>query len=64
MRGIMQQVGYEGTLQEFFAYVNNDDSQFYADSDQGRAEYVAEAIRIVEAMRAKLDQLFINKPYA
>ena len=64
MRGIMQQVGFEGTLQEFFAYVNNDDSQFYADSDQGRAEYVAEATRIVDAMRAELDQLFITKPKA
>ena len=64
MRNIMQQVGFEGTLQEFFAYVNNDDSQFYADSDQGRAEYVAEATRIVDAMRAELDQLFITKPKA
>ena len=64
MRNIMQQVGFEGTLQEFFVYVNNDDSQFYADSDQGRAEYVAEATRIVDAMRAELDQLFITKPKA
>lgn len=64
MRNIMQQVGFEGALQEFFVYVNNDDSQFYADSDQGRAEYVAEATRIVDAMRAELDQLFITKPKA
>ena len=64
MRNIMQQVGFEGTLQEFFVYVNNDNSQFYADSDQGRAEYVAEATRIVDAMRAELDQLFITKPKA
>lgn len=64
MRNIMQQVGFEGALQEFFVYVNNDDSQFYADSEQGRAEYVAEATRIVDAMRAELDQLFITKPKA
>ena len=64
MRNIMQQVGFEGALQEFFVYVNNDESQFYADSDQGRAEYVAEATRIVDAMRAELDQLFITKPKA
>ena len=64
MRNIMQQVGFEGALQEFFVHVNNDDSQFYADSDQGRAEYVAEATRIVDAMRAELDQLFITKPKA
>ena len=64
MRNIMQQVGFEGALQEFFVHVNNDDSQFYSDSDQGRAEYVAEATRIVDAMRAKLDQLFITKPKA
>ena len=64
MRNIMQQVGFEGALQEFFVHVNNDDSQFYSDSDQGRAEYVAEATRIVDAMRAELDQLFITKPKA
>ena len=64
MRNIMQQVGFERALQEFFVYVNNDDSQFYADSEQGRAEYVAEATRIVDAMRAELDQLFITKPKA
>jgi len=64
MRNIMQQVGFEGTLQEFFVYVNNDDSHFYPETEQGKADYVAEATRIVDEMRAKLDQLFITQPKA
>ena len=64
MRSIMKQVGFSGTLQEFFERVNNDNSQFYEDSEHGRAAYVAEAVRIVDEMRDELDQLFITKPKA
>ena len=64
MRAIMKQVGFSGTLQEFFVHVNEDKQHFYGDSDQGRADYVAEATRIVDEMRETLDELFITKPKA
>ncbi|MFQ6678532.1 MAG: DUF885 family protein [Fidelibacterota bacterium] len=64
MRAIMMQVGFKGTLQEFFKYINDDKSHFYEDTDEGRAEYVSEAIRIVDHMRSKLDLLFLTKPKA
>ncbi len=64
MRAIMKQVGFNGTLQEFFVHVNEDDQHFYEDSDQGRADYVTEAVRIVDEMRGVLDELFITKPKA
>ncbi|MCH7612913.1 MAG: DUF885 domain-containing protein [Candidatus Marinimicrobia bacterium] len=64
MRTIMKKVGFEGTLQQFFKHINDDDSHFYEDSDQGRADYVADATRIVDDMRVELDQLFITKPKA
>jgi len=64
MRVIMKKVGFEGNLQQFFKHINDDERHFYEDSDQGRADYVKEATRIVDDMRTKLDQLFITKPKA
>lgn len=64
MRTIMKKVGFDGTLQQFFKHINDDDSHFYENSDQGRADYVAEATRIVDNMRAELHQFFNTKPKA
>ncbi len=64
MRAIMGHVGFKGTLQEFFVFVNEDEQHFYEDSEQGKADYVEEATRIVDNMRDALDQLFITKPKA
>lgn len=64
MRAIMKQVGFMGTLKEFFVHVNEDEQHFYEDSDQGRGNYVADATRIVDEMRKVLDEMFITKPKA
>ena len=34
MRGVMDEVGFEGTLEEFFEYMNTDDQFFYDEPDQ------------------------------
>ncbi len=64
MRGIMKQVGFEGTLQEFFAKVQNDPAQYYEDSDAGRDAYLKDADSIIGTMKTKLDDVFIVKPKA
>ncbi len=51
MRAIMAQVGFEGTLQEFFEFTRTDDQFFYTSRD----EYVADA-------RAAIDQLATRMP--
>ncbi|MFT5675567.1 MAG: hypothetical protein ACI808_001498 [Paraglaciecola sp.] len=43
MRGIMKQVGFKGSLQEFFSFVRTDPNNFYADSDAGREAFLADA---------------------
>lgn len=43
MRSIMDEVGFTGTLQEFFAFVRTDPNNFYADSDAGREQFLADA---------------------
>lgn len=64
MRGIMAQVGFEGTLLEFFDFMR-EDSQFYLpDTEEGRAAYLAQATQIIDTMRERLPELFLRMPKA
>ena len=54
MRGIMQQVGFEGSLQDFFEFTRTDD-RFYYDT---RDEYLADAQAVIDAMERKLPEYF------
>jgi uncharacterized protein (DUF885 family) len=62
MRGVMRQVGFEGDLQAFFGFMRSDPRFYYADSDEGRAAWLADANRYIAGMRGKLPQLFITLP--
>lgn len=64
MEAIKTKVGFEGTLQEFFVFVKQNEDLYYPNTDEGRAAYLAENIKIKENMEAKLDELFITKPKA
>jgi len=60
MRAIMDQVGFEGTLQEFFEFTRTDD-RFYYDT---REAYLADANAKIDAMEAKLPEFFATLPKA
>ncbi|ASG64817.1 DUF885 domain-containing protein [Idiomarina piscisalsi] len=64
MRDIMEKVGFEGTLQEFFVHMRNSDEFVYPNTEEGRQKYLNEAKAIIDDMRGRLDELFINKPKA
>lgn len=64
MRAIMAQVGFEGTLQEFFVKLRTDEQFFYPDTAEARERYVAEATAYIDEMRGRLDELFIRQPKA
>ena len=64
MREIMERVGFEGTLQDFFAYTRTGDQFFYPNTDEGKAEYLAQAVKYVEDMRAKVPEYFDLMPKA
>lgn len=64
MRAIMQKVGFEGTLQDFFTHLKTDPKFVYEDSDAGRQAYLDEATRIIDVMKARLDDVFLKKPVA
>ena len=54
MRAIMEQVGFEGSLQDFFQYTRTDDRFFY----DNREDYLADAAAKIEAMEEKLPEYF------
>lgn len=58
MRGIMEQVGFEGSLQDFFRHTRNGDQFFY----ETREAYLADAETKLEAMEAKLPDYFGTLP--
>lgn len=54
MRAIMDQVGFEGTLQDFFQYTRTDDRFFYT----SREEYIADAEAAIEKLAGEMPKWF------
>ncbi|KUJ81613.1 DUF885 domain-containing protein [Microbulbifer flavimaris] len=64
MRGIMKQVGFEGSLQEFFEFMRTDEQFYYPNTEEGKERYLKEATALIDNMKERLDELFITKPKA
>ena len=64
MRAIQESVGFEGSLQDFFEHLRTDERYYYANDDAGRARYLSEAAAIVDAMKARLPEVFGTLPKA
>lgn len=64
MRVIMEKVGFEGTLAEFFIFMRNDKQFYYGDDEAARTRYLSEATQLIDTMKSRLDDLFITKPKA
>ncbi|MDH4258850.1 MAG: DUF885 domain-containing protein [Gammaproteobacteria bacterium] len=64
MRRVMREVGFAGDLQAFFNFMRTDDRFYYPDTPEGQAAWLADATRTIEAMRARLPELFVTLPKA
>lgn len=64
MRDIMRKVGFEGTLQDFFAFTRDDDQFYYPNTEEGKADYLQLARDINDAMVAKVPEFFDLMPKA
>lgn len=64
MHKIMDKVGFEGSLQDFYKFLRTDPRFTYSNDDAGRAKYMAEATAIIDTMKSRLDDLFFTKPKA
>ena len=64
MNAIMKRVGFEGSLQEFFDYVRDDERFYYPNTDAGREGYIEETRRQLGKMEALLPHYFGRLPEA
>jgi len=64
MQDIMNTVGFEGDLQEFFAFMRNDPQFYYPDTAAGKQAYLDKATAVIDNMKSRLDELFITEPKA
>jgi uncharacterized protein (DUF885 family) len=64
MQGIRLQVGFQGSLQEFFNFLREDDQFYFPNTDEGRAQYLALATEILDEMYTRLPDFFGILPRA
>jgi uncharacterized protein (DUF885 family) len=64
MEKIMEEVGFEGTLQDFFEFMRTDEQFYYPNTKEGKEKYLEEATAIIDSMKNRLDDLFLTKPAA
>ena len=64
MEKIMDTVGFEGSLQDFFEFMRNDEQFYYENTEDGKEAYLSEAKSIIDKMRGKLPELFNTMPEA
>ncbi|WP_375205436.1 DUF885 domain-containing protein [Hyphococcus sp.] len=64
MEAIKEQVGFEGTLQEFFVFVRDDPQFYYPNTDEGRQAYIDAATEHLDYIGEKLPDYFGILPKA
>ena len=64
MERIKGQVGFKGTLRDFFGHINQGRQYKYANTDSGRQQYLADARRYIAQVMALAPQWFRRLPKA
>lgn len=64
MQAIMTQVGFHGTLQDFFRFINTDPQFRYSNDDAGRQAFLADARATIARTMAVADRYFRRLPRA
>jgi uncharacterized protein (DUF885 family) len=64
MREIMKTVGFKGTLQEFFKFMQSSKKFYYPQTKRGRKAYLSEAKKIIDDMEKFLPKMFRTLPKA
>ena len=64
MRAIIETVEFQGDLQTFFDFIRHDPANYFPNTDDGRAAYLAETRAFIAEMTASLDTYFSVKPKA
>lgn len=62
MNTIKTKLGFKGSLQEFFTYVNESPKAFFPNTPEGKAAFLKESQDIISAIRPKLKKVFGMMP--
>lgn len=61
---IKDKVKFNGSLQDFFAFMRSDKKFKLPNTDEGRQQYLTAAEDAIALMKSRLDEMFITKPKA
>ena len=61
---IKNQVGFEGSLQDFFVFIREDEQFYYPNTDEGRQNYLTTATEVLDAVKPELPKYFGRLPKA
>lgn len=64
MEKIMEEVGFEGSLEDFFEFMKNDKQFYYENTEEGKEAYLKKAKDIINNMKEMLPELFNTQPEA
>lgn len=64
MEKIKEAVGFDGTLQDFFKFMREDDRFFFPNGDEGANAYIAEASAHLDFIKSRLPEYFGLLPKA
>lgn len=64
MEKIKEEVGFEGSLQDFFEFMRTDPQFYYPNTPEGKELYLKQATSLIDVMKGRLDDLFNTKPEA
>ena len=64
MESVKQQTGYQGTLQEFFVFVREDEQFYFPNTDEGRQEYLEANNEYLSFIFDRLPEYFGRLPQA
>lgn len=64
MRALMARMGYQGTLQSFFAKMRTDPANYLPNTPEGKATYLAQVNALMRKTEVELPKYFITLPKA
>ncbi|MEZ5895653.1 MAG: DUF885 domain-containing protein [Parvularculaceae bacterium] len=64
MKAIMKQVGFKGSLPEFFEYLRTDPGNFFPNTEEGQQAYLDQSKAYIDSIYADVDKYFNILPKA
>lgn len=64
MKAIMDETGFDGTLEDFFEFTREDPQFFFSNDEQGAQDYINAAKRHIDQINEKLPEFFGRLPKA